>query len=243
MAASAPAAALQVCVEQQPLLPLTNGGREPPGYAELLIKDTARNLGMSVEEVVAPWARCQKMVSSGFYDAVLNMTYARENRTMGVFPMTQPGTPDSSKALGRYISFVFRRIGSPADLVDGKIVYTKKPVGIQIGYQLHRDLVEGMGWSVIEITNSASQMAKMLAAGRVDLVVGDFAMQREVEANFKTVLEPLPAPLNESFVYLVFSKKYYDGHSEDAERFWSEMARVRNSQDYADEISAIRFDE
>jgi hypothetical protein len=54
---------------------------------------------------------------------------------------------------------------------------------------------------------------------------------------------PRRPPLNKSFVYLVFSKKYYDAHREACERFWSEMARVRNSQDYADEISGIHFDE
>ena len=243
MMAAAPVAAFQVCVEDQPLLPLSNGGQVPRGYAEILIKETARDLGVTATEVVAPWARCQKMVSSGFYDAVLNMTYAGKNKSIGVFPMTQSGVPDRNKALGRYVSFLFRRVGSDADLIDGKIANTTKPVGIQIGYQLHRDLIEGMGWSVVEIPNSADQMAKMLAGGRVDLVAGDFAMQREVETKYKTVLEPLATQFSESFVYLVFSKSYYAANRQAVERFWEEMVRVRNSQDYKDEISAIHFDE
>lgn len=241
--ACGPVAAIQVCVEEQPLLPLTNAGQEPRGYAEILVHDTARNLGIPLNEEVAPWARCRKMLSSGFYDAVLNMTYAGKNKSIGAFPMTQSGIPDSNKSVGRYISFLFRRVGSRADLVDGKIVNTAKPVGIQVGYQLHRSVIEGLGWNVVEIPNEADQMAKMLAAGRVDLVAGDFAMQREVETNYKTVLEPLSASFSESSVYLVFSKTYYDAHREAAERFWEEMARVRNSQDYKDEIAAIHFDE
>lgn len=243
IAASAPAAAFQVCVEEQPLIPLANAGKEPRGYAEILIRDTASNLGMTVDEVVAPWARCQKMLSSGYYDAVLNMAYAGKNKIIGAFPMTPSGTPDTNKAVGRYTSYLFRRIGSKADLVDGKIVNTAKPVGIQAGYQLHRDLILGMGWSVIEIPNRASQMAEMLAAGRIDLVAGDFAMQRVVDMKYKTVLEPLPVPFSESFVYLVFSKTYYASNRQAAERFWAEMVRVRNSPDYAAEISAINFNE
>lgn len=239
--ASAPAAAFQVCVEEQPLIPLANAGEEPLGYAEILIRDTARNLGMTVDEVVAPWARCQKMLASGAYDAVLNMAYAGKNKVIGVFPMTRADTPDTNKAVGRYTSYLFRRIGSQADLVDGKIVDTAKPVGIQAGYQLHRDLILGMGWTVLEIPNRASQMAEMLAAGRIDLVAGDFAMQRVVETKYKTVLEPLPAPFSESVVYMAFSRKYYEANRETAERFWTEMVRVRNSRDYKDEIAAINF--
>ena len=241
IAVSAPAAALQICVEEQPLIPLTNAGKEPQGYAEILVKDAARTLGIAVEEVVAPWERCQKMMFSGVYDAVLNMTYAGKNKTLGAFPMTQTGTPDTTKAAGLYISYLFRRVGSTADLIDGKIVNTAKPVAIQAGYQLHRDLVQGMGLTVVEIPNSAKQMADMLAAGRVDLVAGDYAMQREVETKYKTILEPLPTPLNGSFVYLVFSRKYYEANRETAERFWTEMARIRHSPDYETEISTIDF--
>ncbi len=241
MTASAPAAAFQMCVEEQPLIPLANAGKVPQGYAETLAKDTARALGIALDEVVAPWPRCQKMLSSGFYDAVLNMTYAGKNKTIGAFPMTRAGTPDTSKAVGLYTSNLFRRVGSTADLVDGKIVNTAKPVGIQAGYQLHRDLILGMGWTVLEIPNTANQMAEMLAAGRIDLVAGDFAMQRVVETKYQTILEPLPTPFSESFVYLAFSKKYYEANRETVERFWTEMARMKNSRDYQDEISAVDF--
>ena len=241
IAVSAPAAALQICVEEQPLIPLTNAGKEPQGYAEILVKDAARALGITVDEVVAPWTRCQKMVASGFYDAVFNMTYAGTNKTLGAFPMTQADTPDTTKAAGLYLSYLFRRVGSTADLIDGKIVNTTKPVAIQASYQLHRDLIQGLGWTVVEIPNLASQMAEMLAAGRVDLVAGDFAMQREVELKYKTILEPLPTPLSGSFVYLVFSKKYYQANRETVERFWTEMARIRHSPDYEAEISKIDF--
>lgn len=241
IAASAPAAAFVMCVEEQPLIPLANAGKVPRGYAEILVKEAARNLGIAMIETIAPWVRCEKMMASGVYDAALNMTFAGKNPAIGVFPMTQAGTPDTDKSVGRYTSRLFRRIGSPADMVDGLFINTAKPVGIQTGYQLHRELIQKAHWSVLEIPNDANQMAEMLAGGRVDLLVGDYAVQRIVETKYKTLIEPLPSLFSDSVVYLVFSRKYYQAHQDTVEQLWAEIARVKISQGYKDEISAIKF--
>jgi len=243
IAAAAPVTAFEMCVEEQPLIPLANAGREPQGYAEILVKEAARNLGIVVTETVAPWVRCEKMMASGVYDAALNMTFAGKNPAIGVFPMTPAGTPDTDKSIGRYTSQLFRRIGSTANLADGIFINTPKPVGIQAGYQLHRELIQKAHWTVLEIPNDANQMAEMLAAGRVDLLVGDYAVQRVVEMKYKTLIEPLPSLFSDSVVYLAFSKKYYQANQDMVERLWTEIARVRNSRGYKDKISAIKFAE
>jgi len=241
MTASAPAAGFEMCVEEQPLIPLSNAGKEPQGHAEILVKEAARNLGIAVTEAVAPWVRCEKMVASGFYDAALNMTFAGQNPGIAIFPMTPAGPPDTDKSVGRYTSQLFRRIGSTADLIDGGFINTAKPVGIQAGYQLHRELIQKAGWTVLEIPNDANQMAEMLAGGRVDLLVGDYAVQRVVETKYKNQIEPLPSLFSDSVVYLVFSRKYYQANQDAVERLWTEIAHVRNSRSYQDEISAIKF--
>lgn len=241
--AAAPATAFEMCVEDQPLIPLANAGKEPQGYAEILVKEAARNLGIAVTESVAPWVRCEKMLASGVYDAALNMTFAGKNTAIGVFPMTPARAPDTDKSVGRYTSQLFRRIGSTADLTDGIVVNTPKPVGIQAGYQLHRALIQSAHWTVLEIPNDANQMAEMLMGGRVDLLVGDYAAQRVVETKYKTLIEPLPSLFSDSVVYLVFSKSYYQANQDMIERLWTEIGRVRNSRDYKDEISAIKFDD
>ena len=243
LAAATPVAAFEMCVEEQPLIPLANAGREPQGHAEILVKEAARNLGIAVTETIAPWVRCNRMVAAGAYDAALNMTFAGHNPGIAMFPMTQAGTADTDKSVGRYTSRLFRRIGSTADLMDGIFINTAKPVGIQAGYQLHRELIQKAHWTALEIPNDANQMAEMLAGGRVDLLVGDYAVQRVVEMKYKTLIEPLPALFSDSVVYLVFSRPYYQANQEMIERLWTEIGRVRNSQGYKDEISAIKFDE
>jgi polar amino acid transport system substrate-binding protein len=241
--ACAPVAAFEMCVEDQPLIPLSNAGKQPQGVAEILVKEAARNLGIPVTETIAPWIRCNRMLAAGDYDAALNMTFAGKNPAIAIFPMTPAGAPDTDKAIGRYTSKLFRRVGSTADMVDGIFVNTPKPVGIQAGYQLHRQLIQKAGWTVLEIPNDANQMAEMLAGGRVDLLVGDYAVQRVVETKYKGVIEPLPTLFSDSVVYVAFSKKFYQANRDTVERLWAEIARVRNSREYQDEIAAIHFAE
>jgi polar amino acid transport system substrate-binding protein len=243
IALSTPVAAFEMCVEDQPLIPLSNAGKQPHGQAEILVKEAARNLGIPVRETIAPWVRCNRMMESGAYDATLNMTFAGKNPAIGMFPMTPAGIPDTDKAVGRYTSQLFRRIGSAADFVDGIFVNTPKPVGIQAGYQLHRELILKAGWTALEIPNDANQMAEMLVGRRVDLIVGDYAVQRVVETKYKTQIEPLPALFSDSVVYLAFSRKFYQANRDMVERLWAEIARVKNSREYQDEISAIHFAE
>ena len=232
-AVSLNANAFVVCVEDEPFLPLTNGHLSPPGSAQILMATAAKNLKIPLEIKIVPWKRCRALVVSGDYDAMLCAGYAGINFKNAVFPMLPGGSPDKAKAVGSVKTYLYRRKGGKADYVNGKFIGIASPlVGITSGYQTHIDAITQRGARFDDSAPSVEQQAKMLVAGRVDLVAGERAFARLLTKQYQEQLEQLPVPLIEPFYYLAFSKQYYPSHKEMVESLWNEIAKARKSAPY-----------
>ena len=150
--------------------------------------------------------------------------------------MASGGVPDSAKAIGSTKTYLYRRIGTKADFVNGKFVNLATHVGISPGYQAVTEAVTKGGAQVEESAKTVEQQAQKLLSGRLDLVAADVAFVKLVDEKYKDKLEPVPALLTEAFYYLAFSSKYYNAHKTDAETFWTEIAKVRASPAYKAKI-------
>lgn len=235
-AASFHANAFSVCTENEAFPPLTNAGRTPLGHSDILIEDAAKNLGVALNIKAAPWKRCQNEVENGDVDAILATSYAGKNIQISVFPMVSAGVPDSTKGIGSTKTYLYRRVGSKADFVNGKFVNLTSPVGILPGYQAVNEAVTKGGAQVDEGAKTVDQQAQKMINSRLDMVAADIAFVKLVDEKYKDQLEPIPSLLMEASYYLSFSSKYYNAHKADVEKFWTEMAKVKASPAYKAKI-------
>ena len=235
------ATAMVVCVEDEPFLPMSNAGLEPPGHGQILIREVVRKQGVPLRIVLAPWKRCQALVAAGTYDATLAAAYAGRNIELLAFPMRAPGIPDGAKATGSATTYLYRRKGTPADYVNGRFVRLSGPVGVTSGFQASTETVLKGGGQVYDGAKSADQLAKMLLAGRLELVAAEQAFVILAREKYRDELEALQAILHETDYYLAFSPAFYKAQRELVEKVWSEMATVRHSAAYMELLSRLRY--
>ena len=228
--------AMTICIENQDSPPLSYVAPHPPGHAQILINEAAKNLNISIAMVFKPWKQCQLLVGNGTYDALFAAAYAGINVQLVEFPKISIGVPDRSKAIGTMKIYLIRRKGSNADYVGGSFVNLNAPVGINSGYQLSMVEVTKGGALFDNGTSVPEQQAQKLIFGRTDLVASDVAFIRLVNERYMDKLEVLPSILTEAVYYLAFASKYYKAHKNEVETYWNEIAKVSNSAPYKAKI-------
>lgn len=225
-----PSSQFSLCTPDVLALPLTSPDPANPGSAQILINNAAAKLGITVQDIIAPWHRCAVMLEHGKYDAASLMAYVGNNQTIAVFPLAN-GKPDTSKALGYDKTFILRRVNTPANFVDGKFVNNTKPVAVMAGRVGPRLTVQRAGATVDEGAKDAPALLNKLISGEVDLVLAaapPAAIERAT-SQYHGLLEVLPTSLETNYYYLVFSKPFYAAHRELAERFWEELGQANAS--------------
>lgn len=228
-----------LCTSETPFLPLSSADPDRPGRSQVLIKMAARQMGIEIRNDFAPWKRCQALVERGIYDAMNITGYAGINPTIAVFPM-RDGVPDTSKSVGSVPSVLYRRVGSKADFVGGRIVNTDKPVAVLVTRQVNMDAVKRAGGTSEDGAQTVAALAQKLIAGQVDLAASaETDLAELVATQYKGVLEAIPTPLIESHYFVVFSKQYFANHRAEAEAFWSEIAKTRTRPEYLRAIDGI----
>lgn len=225
--AQVPAASqLSVCTSETPFQPLSSADPATPGTSQILIERVAKTLGIAIRNEFSPWKRCQVLVERGISDALNIAGYSGINPQIAAFPM-RGGRPDTLKSLGSVASILYRRVGTRADFISGRIVHTDKPVAVLAGRQVNMDAIARAGGTSDDGATTVAALAKKLVAGQVDLAVSELAFAEMVASQYPGVLEALPAPLVESHYYLAFSKQYYARHAAVAEAFWNGIAEAR----------------
>ena len=229
----------KLCSEDQPALPLSHPDPATPGSSQILLAMAAEQTGARISHISAPWYRCQQMLDAGSVDAINIASYAAINRSIAAFPMLDAEQVDASKSLGRLRTELFRRSGSPVQVIDGQFINLKTPVGILHSYQANSLSVARHGGTVDDNSRSLESLAQRLTTGRLDLIAGSGESLRRLCANqYAGKMEVLATALDEAHLYLAFSKPFYGQHRDAVEAFWSAIQQISISTDYLDRIAA-----
>jgi polar amino acid transport system substrate-binding protein len=232
-AAAAPAAAvtLRLCTDEHSRLPyITPQGT---GMADLLIREAARELGITLELRPAPITRCREEVRVNAVDGYPIVPYSPSVREFMAFPM-HGNEPDASRAIGNIRLLIFRRVGTLAAWDGARFTQLTTPVLVPSGSVLSQDRLTQMGVPQENTARGLEANFQKLLAGRAELAMGSEFTGNVLmgQPQYAGKIEALPAPFADEPFYLGVSKRFHDANADLMEKLWNAMARLRKSPAY-----------
>jgi polar amino acid transport system substrate-binding protein len=226
-AAAAEPATLDLCFEETPALPWRS--RQKQGLYFELLDEVARRLGLHFEYHPQPWPFCLAEVAAGRMDGAFAVAFSPERRPVFAFP---PGAPDAeADALREDAIVLVRRRGTAVDVVDGQLVGSTRPVGVQPGYAIADDLKRA-GWAVEMSSRDHLVQLSRLSSGELDAIaLGAFRWAQLQAAGGVALddLEALPQPLLTKRYFLGLSHAFVAAHPALAQRLWATTREARTS--------------
>ncbi len=221
---------MRVCVMDVDYAPF--GKLDGTGTLQYLARQGAARVNLRLDRYTAPRRRCLEEIKSGISDAMVS-AYSPLRGETAVFPMAG-GVIDASKALGVITYHLYRRKGSPIDwdgvrftqLQDGRL-------GVQAGFIYITDRFTQLGVPYDDGAKALEHTLAKLAAGRVEGVV---AMKEEadhmVAQRYPGQIERTSKLFEQTPVYMMVSRQFYQQHPQLIERYWQEVRQYRGSYDY-----------
>ncbi|MEH6461548.1 substrate-binding periplasmic protein [Chitinimonas sp. JJ19] len=231
-------ASVKLCFDNVEVYPWVVEGRD--GLNIVQLKMAAQKLGVKIEFVRTPWARCLDDLGKGNMDGAFAASFKTDRLAVGFYP----GASDKADAT-KYMMMdgysLYKAKGSNINF-DGKtIANLTSAVGAQQGYSIV-DQLKGMGVRVDDGTRSADDTLRKLLAGRLQAVAlqtleGDNSIQ---QAEFAGKVEKVSTPLVEKPYYLMLSKQFVGKNADFAKELWNAVAAARESPEYKKAVSSFK---
>lgn len=225
-ACDARALTLRLCTLDHPFPPHTMP--DGSGQAQELLRLAGKEVGITVENIVAPRLRCIARLKSGEVDALLS-GFLPERMDYGVFPMAGP-VADDSRAVSVVRFIVYRQKGGTVQW-DGRAFsgLDQRPVGIQTGLAVVQRLRQ-TGVTVDEGAKTIEQNLEKLVRGRVQAMIAlEGESQPLIDRSFSNRIEALPKAFDSTPIYLHVHPGYYASHREAIDKLWNALRRTRES--------------
>lgn len=225
----------RICVGDQPILPYISNDPRRLGRAERLLVEAGKAADLSVMLQRYPFRRCRNLLASGDSDMAIAGP-APDNFEELRFPM-KSGALDPERRIARVNMVWIKRPESAIDwdgqrftgLPDGHLPH----VSLRAGQRVTAHAVRELPLQIDSTALTAKLQLRMLAAGRIDLVLG---IQEEFElALADPELKPLvvlPRALLREDFYAVISQKHAAALLPMAERMWTAIARLRDQPEF-----------
>lgn len=225
------AVTLRLCTDEQSRLPyITPQGT---GIADLLIREAAKEVGITVEFRPAPISRCREEVRVHAVDGFPTVPYSPSVTEFMAFPM-RGNEPDPSRAVNHIRALVFRRVGTVSAWDGVRFSQLNTPVLVPFGSVLLLDRLTQMGIPLENTARGLQANFQKLLAGRAELAVGSEFSGAALMAQppYAGKIEALPIPFTDEPYYLSVSKRYRDANPDAVEKLWDAMGRIRKSPAY-----------
>jgi polar amino acid transport system substrate-binding protein len=223
-------AQLRLCVDQASHLPFITPDAQ--GTAGLLIRQAAKEAGVTLILSPAPVARCREEIRAGKADAFPTTPYTPAVTAFMVFPM-KDGRPDTTAAVSQNTAQVFRRVGSAVDW-DGKRFHGLSTAAlIPSGAVLLKDRLRDLGVPEDDGAKSLEANFAKLLVHRADVAIGSSYSAHGLLAQARFAgIEALPVPFSDEAYYLSFSRRFADQHPELVARMWSLIVAIKARPEY-----------
>ena len=234
VAVQAAALDMTVCVFDRPFSPLTF----PDGCGQSLelLRRASAQQPVAIRQLVASRSQCMNRLRNGQVDAML-AAFTPERTAYGAYPM-KGARPDPRRGVGELNFSVFRRQGGTVAW-DGQrfIGLGRQPVGAQPDL-LHMPMLREMNVVIDDSGSSVDQVFAKLAGRRVAVVVTERAEGGTLLARkYRGQIEMLPTPFQQTPIYLIVNKAFYQKHQAQIEAYWQAIAQARHTPGFRQFIS------
>ena len=192
-------------------------------YIETVL-EVAKKIGVTLNIVEKPWARCQKMMEEGAADAILTPFKTPEREGYMYFA-------DEPIAYEETVLFTYTGSGV---VYSGDLESLKNyKIGTARGYA-YGDAWDKIDFPNKQVVDKQNSLIKMLSAKRIDVTLGtryilQYLAKKEGVSDQIKALEP---PLSKDGGYIAFSKAKGESHKELADAFAKAIKEVKASEKY-----------
>jgi len=224
----------RVCLGSVPIPPLLTLDEKQSGFVELLLRDAAKQAGLTMSFEVYPTKRCRQRLAQGQSDA-MPMAAIESNRLDYQFPMRGP-VVDASRRIAIVQLVWVKRKDSPLHW-DGHDLQGVVPetllVGTRSSIRIASDALKALGLRVDETAFDVPQLFRKLAAQRIDAAV---VLREEAQAHLldpaRQGVEILPIPLLSSDIYLGVASGLSAERQAQIEAWWDAIGQLRDKPQY-----------
>lgn len=208
------------------------GKTDGTGHLQYLVFQAAKGMNLEVERHIAPRRRCLEEIKAGISDAMAS-AYSPQRAEIAAFPMAG-GVVDASKAMGVMTYYVYRRTGSALDW-DGRRFKElgERKLGVQSGFLYVTERLKQLGVPFDDGAKALDSTFSKLVAGRVEGVVGMMEESDQlILSRYPGQLERTSKVFDQTPVYLMVSRQFYNRHPKFVERYWRAVRVYRGTEDY-----------
>lgn len=224
---------LTFCAENKVQVPFifgTSGSVQDdyPGLAVEMIRIASKRVSAQAAILRAPWNRCLLLLENNAVDGVFMGSFNPARGKIAAYPMIGDQVDPSRRITTSSYSF-FRRKGSSPNWDGHNFTGIEGQVGAPRGYSIVRDLKK-RGLNLMELDDTA-MVFEMLVSRKVDVAaVQTSAGEALVSSGVFPSIELVKPPLVIKHYYVMLSKKLVRENKELADRFWSEIASIREKE-------------
>jgi len=226
IAAQAPTQ-LTFCHENADNVPWIMMGAKP-GYAQLMMIEVGKQLGIGISLLPMPWKQCLTEVKAGKVDGAVSGSHNKERAEYADYPIKLDGEVDATRRMYRASYSFYKTKAAPLQW-DGKSLKADGLIGAQQGFSVVAQLKEA-GAKVEDNTTTADEVLTRAASGKylaavVQNAEGDISLAGNPALKG---LERVDPPFVEKPYYTLFSKTFTAKHAATARAVWNAILKVRN---------------
>ena len=211
--------------------PLIMGGgnevNDPPGIGVEIVNLVAKKLGVKLLIKRYPNKRVHVYLKEGKFDGSGFYSFKKDRLQEGEYPMKN-GELDKDKRVFTQ-GYYFYALKDSNVSWDGKKITGINKVGANLGYSVVGNLKK-MGIPTEELKTTKQNLEKLLI-GRIQAYAAQDAALDPIIASYdryKNIVKVGPAIKKKEY-YFMFSHQYLKEHRKIAQKFWEEIAKVRES--------------
>ncbi|WP_159084633.1 substrate-binding periplasmic protein [Dongshaea marina] len=226
---------VNICYEDTELKPFILGYDnyipDHPGLAVEMVLLAARASGLEVAFHRSPWKRCLREVELSRMDGMFAAIWSSDRERFAVFPRDAAGDLDSRRYFWQLRYPIYVRFDSKVSWDGKQFSGLTTGIGSPPGYIAAQRLKSMGAYAKNIYLPDGERGLKMVALGRIDGYILNEDSAREMISQYRlgSSLKVLPRLFIDSKLYLIFSRKYYQESPEQAEQFWDEITKVRES--------------
>ncbi|MBC7712983.1 MAG: hypothetical protein H7177_06575 [Rhizobacter sp.] len=194
------------------------------GIWQKIVKNSVKDLDISLKFIYAPRARCLLKIKKGGADAVY-AGVTEDKKTYMVFPQTKAHVEDISRSIGQIQYKIYKMKGNNV-LWNGKIFTNlgTNTIGVQRGLQIEQSLRDNHVKVEGDLVASPEQNLKKLILGRiVAAAIEEQQADEVITKNGYDGIMKFPKSYSNSEVHLAFSYRFYQEHHDLVEKIWDNI--------------------
>ncbi|MDT9001185.1 hypothetical protein RQP53_18045 [Paucibacter sp. APW11] len=222
---------MRLCIPDHAVPPYVSEPGAEAGLSEQLLQHSAQAVGIALQLLRQPPARCRRSIENGQVD-VAPMAASSTNLADYDFPLHE-GQVDANRRLLRIQLVVVRRRGDALQW-DGQHFEPATPLlGIRLGQVVFSDRLKQLGLRPDASAVQGEQLLRKLLARRVDAVLLFREEFEGLQARLpELAVEALPQPFMVADMYLGASRRLDAASRARVEAWWEQIGKWRDLPAY-----------